>query len=82
MTDIERSLLDVKVYKRGDARAPHKHLLILYAIGRALNSAQRLIPYSDVDKDLRRLLLEFGPLERTFTQNIHFGAFKTMEFGA
>jgi putative restriction endonuclease len=59
--EIRRRIAKLNVWRRGDQRAPHKPLLILYAIGRCLRGEDRLIPYSDVDQDLKKLLAEFGP---------------------
>ena len=44
----------------GGVRAPHKPLLVLYAIGKLLRNKRRLTPYCEVHKDLRQLLREFG----------------------
>ena len=44
----------------GGVRAPHKPLLVLYAIGRLLRNKRRLIPYCEVHKSLKQLLREFG----------------------
>ncbi|MFV1965743.1 MAG: phosphorothioated DNA-binding restriction endonuclease [Pirellulaceae bacterium] len=49
------------VWKRGSQRAPHKPLLLLYALAKCSRSEPRLISYADVDRDLRDLLLQFGP---------------------
>ena len=51
----------LRVWKRDGERAPHKPLLVLYAIGKLLRGEGRLIPYSDVDNNLGKLLREFGP---------------------
>ena len=51
----------LRVWKRAGERAPHKPLLALYAIGKLLRGEDRLIPFSEVDTDLRKLLREFGP---------------------
>lgn len=52
---------NITTWKRGDERAPHKPLLLLYALGRCTRGQGRIIPYRDVDDDLRKLLIEFGP---------------------
>lgn len=62
--ELKQQIRQIVVWKQGDQRAPHKPLLLLYALGRLVNADQRLIPYADVDRDLRSLLIEFGP-ERT-----------------
>ena len=48
----------IKVWRKGDLRAPHKPLLILFAISRINN---RHIPYVDMDTHLKELLDSFGP---------------------
>jgi putative restriction endonuclease len=51
----------IHVWSRGAERAPHKPLLLLYALGRCSCGEPRLIPYADVDRELRSLLVQFGP---------------------
>lgn len=58
---LKQQVRQIVVWKRGEQRAPHQPLLLLYALGRLVNDNERLIPYADVDRDLRSLLLEFGP---------------------
>ena len=41
-------------------RAPHKLLLILYAIGGLLRGNSRLLPFSDIDNKFGSILSEFG----------------------
>lgn len=62
---LKQRIRQIVVWKRGEQRAPHKPLLLLYALGRVANSNDRLIPYADVDRDLRALLMEFGPQRST-----------------
>ena len=46
----------------GGERAPHKPLLVLYAIGKLLRGEDRLISYADdIEENLKNLLREFGP---------------------
>ena len=56
---------DVRTWSREDERAPHKPLLILYAIGGLLRDGRRLVPYSEIDGDLGKLLQEFGARQTT-----------------
>lgn len=51
---------DLTVWKRGDQRAPHKPLLVLYALGK-LTQGERWLQFSDIEDDLTELLIEFGP---------------------
>lgn len=47
---------DLKVWKKGDAREPHKPLLVFYAVGALLKGKSRLLPYSEIDENLENLL--------------------------
>ena len=51
----------LRQWQRAGERAPHKPLLVLYAIGELLRDGKRLLPYSEIDEDLGNLLREFGP---------------------
>ena len=62
---VKRLFGGIHVWTRGDERAPHKPLLLLYALGRCSRNERRLIPYADVDRDLRTLLLHFGPQRKS-----------------
>lgn len=55
----------INVWKRGDERAPHKPLLLLYALARCRRGESRLVLYDEAEDDLRQLLDEFGPPRRT-----------------
>jgi putative restriction endonuclease len=50
----------VKVWKRGAERAPHKPLLLLYALGRCSRGEERETPFREVDEQLSMLLAECG----------------------
>ena len=52
---------NLNVWRRGDERAPHKPLLVLYALGQIQAGADRLIPFDQVEGPLTHLLEEFGP---------------------
>ena len=61
----DRSLLalfgELHVWRAHGHRAPHKPLLVLWAIGRCLRGEPRMAPYSEVAGPLGDLLREFGP---------------------
>jgi len=63
--EVKELIRDITVWKRGGQRAPHKPLLLLYALGRLMRGEPREISYSDVDRDLRELLIDFGPGRRS-----------------
>jgi putative restriction endonuclease len=51
---------DLSIWKQGDERAPHKPLLILYALGR-WQAGHKDVTFRQVEPDLASLLREFGP---------------------
>jgi putative restriction endonuclease len=51
---------DLGIWKQGDQRAPHKPLLVLYALGR-WQRGQRDVAFRQAETDLTALLREFGP---------------------
>ncbi|MGW4032601.1 phosphorothioated DNA-binding restriction endonuclease [Streptomyces sp. NPDC004838] len=55
----------LRQWSRSGARAPHKPLLFLYALGRFQQDADGELRYSAVEEDLKRLLAEYGPSNRT-----------------
>ena len=63
--DILRRFQAFIVWERHGERAPHKPLLILYAIGKLLLGEEQL-RYAAIKDDLRDLLKEFGPWRRNY----------------
>jgi len=69
---ITHKFAKLTVWKRAGERAPHKPLLILYAIGKLLRGESRLVSYSEVDKNLGALLKEFGPKRANYRTQYPF----------
>jgi putative restriction endonuclease len=73
--DMRADVLDrvqtLNVWKRGGERAPHKPLLLLYALAQA-SHGERDIPYVQVDEVLRGLLMEFGPSRKQYHPELPF----------
>ncbi|MCA6095152.1 HNH endonuclease [Streptomyces sp. SCA3-4] len=55
----------LRQWSRNGIRAPHKPLLLLYALGRFQKDAADDLRYASVEEDLQRLLDEYGPPNRT-----------------
>lgn len=55
----------INIWRRGDERAPHKPLLLLYALAALQRGEERLISFSNIEEDLGRLLEDFGPPRAT-----------------
>ena len=54
----------LNVWQRGDKRAPHKPLLMLYALSRFRAHGDTRVRFADVAEDVGQLLEEFGPARR------------------
>ncbi|MEV6026405.1 phosphorothioated DNA-binding restriction endonuclease [Streptomyces sp. NPDC052036] len=55
----------LRQWTRSGTRAPHKPLLLLYALGRFQEYAEGGLRYTTVEQDLQRLLTEYGPPNKT-----------------
>ncbi|WP_030677773.1 phosphorothioated DNA-binding restriction endonuclease [Streptomyces sp. NRRL B-1347] len=55
----------LRQWSRDGVRAPHKPLLLLYALGRFQANAADELPYTAVEADLKQLLIEYGPSRGT-----------------
>lgn len=68
MAEDIRSVLEridgMNIWKRRGQLAPHKPLLVLYALGQLARGNER-VSYDTVHRDLGGLLREFGPQRRT-----------------
>lgn len=51
----------LNTWRRDAEEAPHKPMLVLYALGRWHTSRIAQIPFAEVDRDLTQLLRDFGP---------------------
>jgi putative restriction endonuclease len=48
--ELRQRFNSLTVWKRGGERAPHKPLLVIYAIARLLRGERRMIGYAEVDR--------------------------------
>lgn len=60
-TNLLSKFDSLTVWRRGGERAPHKPLLALYALGKAVRDEKRLVEFEEVSINLIRLLNDFGP---------------------
>lgn len=60
-----RAIRQLKVWKQGDRRAPHKPLLLLYALGRFARGAETRLRFAEVEGGLTPLFQDFGPANPT-----------------
>jgi putative restriction endonuclease len=67
---------NINVWSRGDERAPHKPLLLLYALGKCLRGENRFLSFKDSNEDIRNLLIEFGPSRKSYHAEYPFWRLK------
>ncbi|KOG40570.1 phosphorothioated DNA-binding restriction endonuclease [Streptomyces decoyicus] len=56
---------NLRQWAQNGARAPHKPLLMLYALGRFQRNPRQSMRYSEIEHDLSELLQDYGPTHRT-----------------
>ncbi len=80
-SEAEQHLLDIvskiRTWKKGGVRAPHKPLLLLLALGRVQRGEQRMVPFSQVEKDLGDLLKAYGPPRDSYHPELPFWHLQT-----
>jgi putative restriction endonuclease len=62
--EILRRFDRLNVWRRNGERAPHKPLLVLYALGRWQRGLTDVL-FREAEKDLKALLREFGPTRKS-----------------
>lgn len=62
---LKKTFSNLNIWKKNGQRAPHKPLLLLYALGR-LQENIMILPYEEVRIKLKRLLIEFGPPRKSY----------------
>lgn len=66
----------ITIWKKGYQRAPHKPLLLLYALSQCWQKKPRLISYKEIDNKLKQLLVDFGPDRKTYHTEYPFWRLK------
>lgn len=63
---LKEKISNLTIWKKGDQRAPHKPLLILYALGQLQTKNERFLSYEVTREKLTDLLREFGPIRKSY----------------
>jgi putative restriction endonuclease len=63
--DWTERVRDLRQWSQNEERAPHKPLLMLYALGRFQRDAGESMRYTDIEHELAQLLRDYGPNRRT-----------------
>lgn len=75
--EIIRAFDRMRVWQRGDQRAVHKPLLVLYVLARVGAGGTATIDWNDVEPHLKVLLEEFGPDGSGNTRHLPFWHLQT-----
>ena len=59
------AIANLRVWQKGDKRAPHKPLLLLMSLSRIQQNKQRLALFSEIEQPFTELLIEFGPQRKS-----------------
>lgn len=62
----------IKMCKNGNKRAPHKPLLVLYALGQIGKTKDQYIPFEQVNESLIPLIMSFGPVTKSYRATYPF----------
>ncbi|WP_273834192.1 phosphorothioated DNA-binding restriction endonuclease [Guptibacillus sedimenti] len=63
---LKETIKTLSIWKKGNQRAPHKPLLLLYTLARLQSDQSQFIPYKQVKEKLTSLLIEFGPKRKSY----------------
>lgn len=64
--ELKERVQNLTIWKKNGQRAPHKPLLILYALGRLQAEGKQHFPYEEVRGKLKEMLVEFGPSRKSY----------------
>ncbi|MDH0087268.1 phosphorothioated DNA-binding restriction endonuclease [Enterobacter bugandensis] len=74
---LEQAIADITIWRKGEQRAPHKPLLLLYVLANYQQGHARLFDYrTEVHEQLLSLLERFGPQRKTHYPNMPFWRLK------
>ncbi|MBK9518949.1 MAG: HNH endonuclease [Anaeromyxobacter sp.] len=72
LDEIRARVANIRSWKKGSQVAPHKPLLLLYALGRLQTGKERLVAFAEASGPLKEMLEEFGPRRRSYHTEFPF----------
>ena len=69
---LRKRFLELRIWRSRGRRAPHKPLLVLWALGRCLRGENRLVSFKEAEPKLRQLLKKFGPPRKSLHPELPF----------
>jgi len=74
---LEQAIADITIWRKGDQRAPHKPLLLLYVLANYQQGHARLFDYgTEIRDQLHSLLERFGPQRAQYRPDMPFWRLK------
>ncbi|MBM6607478.1 HNH endonuclease [Enterobacteriaceae bacterium RIT814] len=74
---LEQAIADITIWRKGEQRAPHKPLLLLYALAKYQQGHARLFDYgTEIRDQLHDLLERFGPQRKQYRPDMPFWRLK------
>ncbi len=74
---LEQAIADITIWRKGEQRAPHKPLLLLYVLANYQQGHARLFDYgTEVHEQLLSLLERFGPQRKAHYPHMPFWRLK------
>jgi len=70
--EIKGRVAQIRAWKRDNERAPHKPLLLLYALGRLQAGRPRMVAFQEASAPLKELIQEFGPRRCSYYPELPF----------
>ncbi|WP_106768805.1 phosphorothioated DNA-binding restriction endonuclease [Paenibacillus faecalis] len=64
-SELKEKISNLTIWKKNGQRAPHKPLLILLGLAQ-LQQNNTILPYELVREKLKKLLIEFGPIRKSY----------------
>jgi putative restriction endonuclease len=64
--EVRSKLIQIKKWKQGDIRAPHKPLLLLMYLGQLSRGITTPLSFGETEEKLSDLLQEFGPTRKSY----------------
>ncbi|SQZ74109.1 putative restriction endonuclease [Escherichia coli] len=76
-TTLQHAIENITIWRKGEQRAPHKPLLLLYVLSQYQRDHARMFDYaSEIRDELHSLLERFGPQRRQYRPDMPFWRLK------
>ncbi|WP_199671150.1 phosphorothioated DNA-binding restriction endonuclease [Salinibius halmophilus] len=79
--ELKEKVLNVKRWSKGDQRAPNKPLMMVYVLSKYLQGHGQFLTYDEtLDREMKDLLMRYGPSRKTYHPEYPFWRLKNDGF--